>query len=120
MFWMLHLTGLVLWFGGLVALSLAPVRQGGEDPADRVRRSLNLGMAWPGFVLVLLGGLGLIHSVGMEVFSGGWFHVKLTLALVVLVLHILMSTGKLKGSWLAPVLVALVLAGFYLVYFRPF
>lgn len=121
MIWILHIAGLVLWFGGLVGVSLAPVRREGDEAIDRVRGLLFNCMAWPGFALTLLGGLGLIHQVGMVIFSsGGWFHVKLTLAALLLVLQIMLQLGKLGGRWVAPALVVALFAGLYLVHMRPF
>jgi uncharacterized membrane protein len=119
MLWILHLLGIVFWFGSLLAISLLPARGGGDHPADRAHGSLMSRLAWPGFAFMLLRGLGMMHSAAPGTL-GGWFHVKLTLALLLLVLQVLMMRGTLKGRWLTALINLFLVGALYLVKLRPF
>jgi len=111
----LHLLGVVLWLGGLAAAGLV---RGAEAPGQpSTRKRLLLWLTWPGFVLTLVGGIGL-WARATEL--GGWFHVKLTLAVVVLGLTVAMDRGRATGAWMTPVVVALAAAAIYLAELRPF
>ena len=111
----LHLLGVVLWLGGLAAAGLV---RGAEAPGQpSTRKRLLQGLAWPGFALALLGGIGL-WARATEL--GGWFHVKLTLAVLVLVLTYWLGRGRLQGAWVTPAVVALAAAAIFLAEVRPF
>jgi uncharacterized membrane protein len=111
----LHLLGVVLWLGGLAAAGLV---RGAEAPGQpSTRKRLLQGLAWPGFVLTLLGGIGL-WARATEL--GGWFHVKLTLAVVLLGLTFAMARGRVAGAWMTPAVVALAAVAIFLAEMRPF
>ncbi len=119
MLWILHLLGIVFWFGALLSISLLPARSEGDHPVDRAHQGLMGRLAWPGFAFMLVGGLGLMHSAAPGTLSG-WFHVKLTLAVLLLVLQLLMMRGKLKGSWLSALIALFLVGALFLVKLRPF
>lgn len=113
----LHLTGAVLWMGGLLAAGLV---RGPEQPGQpSTRRRLMSQLALPGFVLSLLAGLGLIMAAHPGTLTG-WFHVKLTLVAGLLALHILAARGRLGGAWLTPVVALLMVGVLSLAVLRPF
>jgi uncharacterized membrane protein len=111
----IHLLGVVLWLGGMAAAGLV---RGAESPGQSsTRKRLLNGLAWPGFILTLLGGVGLwMRATEL----GGWFHVKLTLAAVLLGLLGWMARGRASGAWITPVIVALAAVAITLAELRPF
>jgi hypothetical protein len=52
--------------------------------------------------------------------SDGWFHVKMTLVLILLALQILMAGGRLRGAWVTPVVGAVALGAIFLARTKPF
>jgi uncharacterized membrane protein len=89
---LLHLLGLVMWVGGLLAVSLMLSRVGGlskpevdgvVSSAAAVERTLSL----PGFLFALLAGLYLLLAADLssKPMKQGWMHIKLTLVFLGLV-----------------------------------
>ena len=116
--WVLHLAGVLLWVGGLMAAGL--MRGPSETGKSSTQRRLLMTMALPGLVLAVLGGLGLAMRGGHEVLTGGWFHAKLLIVVVLIVLHVLLAKGKLRGVWLTPVIGLLALVAIVLAHLKPF
>jgi uncharacterized membrane protein len=115
--WVLHILGVVLWLGALLAAGLVRGPEQPGQPSTR-RRVLNT-LALPGLVLTVLAGLGLMAHAHSGTLTG-WFHVKLTLAAVLVVLHVLMARGRLGGVWFTPVVGLLGLAAITLAHLKPF
>ncbi len=113
----LHLTGIVLWLGGLLSAGLV---RGPEQPGQpSTRRRLMTWLALPGLVLTLLGGLGLM-AVAHAGSLTGWFHAKLSVVAVLVVLHVLIARGRLGGAWLTPLVGLLMLVTLGLAVLKPF
>ncbi|MBX7137189.1 MAG: hypothetical protein K1X83_04325 [Oligoflexia bacterium] len=93
----LHIVGITLWFGGLIILSSMMRRvksmstEAGSELSAVFSRALRA-FVFGGCVLTVCTGLfQLVHGgVGMY-FSQGWFHSKLTLAIVAVVITVMLS-----------------------------
>ena len=100
--WLLgfHLIGVVLWMGGLLSFSRILGYHSKEAPAVRPRFSflegrLNHLVAVPGALLTIVFGLWLVIDHGAAWFRvASWLHWKLTLVVVTLVIHVVLSVKQ--------------------------
>ena len=89
-----HIIFIVTWFAGLFYLPRLFVYHAmSNDEASNERfkvmeRKLFYGIMNPGGILTILFGLWLIFGWGMGINSGGWFHVKMLLVLILIGYHI--------------------------------
>jgi putative membrane protein len=85
---------MVTWFAGLFYLPRLFVYHAMSDDETSnerfkvMERKLFYGIMNPGGVLTILFGLWLIFGWGMGINSGGWFHVKMLLVLILIGYHI--------------------------------
>lgn len=92
-----HLLGVILWMGGLLALSRILGYHCREDPSVRPRYSwlelrLDTMVAMPGAALTLLTGFLQIYLLGRDFFRvSAWLHHKLLLVIVMLVVHVVLT-----------------------------
>jgi uncharacterized membrane protein len=116
--WIVHIVGVVLWVGGLLAAAhLDGLR---EESAAPLRGRLLKTMALPGLVLALLGGVGLAVRGGHAVLQGGWFHTKLLAVALLIVVHVLLVKSRARGAWPLPAVGLLALAAVLLAHLKPF
>jgi len=91
-----HVVGLMLWVGGLICVSrmLIPFAKG-ESASAGVVAALNRSMhafIYPGFLITLLSGLYQLFERGASFYmKQGWFHTKLTLVVVLVVLSVMVA-----------------------------
>lgn len=89
----LHIFGLVLWVGGLLATTIVMARHAGEQSPEaraalgKVQRSMLRGFADPGALLTLLAGIMLITTNRAYYLHARWLHIKLVFVLAMIVLH---------------------------------
>ena len=89
----LHLPGMVLWVGGLLVTTLILASHAVESGAaaaaalTRAEQKVFRGFIHPGAAISVLTGLLLILS-GPFYMQAGWFHVKLFLAVILVVLDL--------------------------------
>jgi uncharacterized membrane protein len=98
----LHVIGLILWMGGLLAVLFATRVHSkiGRAAFGQVVNGLFSSLAHPGVVLVFASGILLIFLTP-ELLGQRWFHVKLALVLGVVVVHVLVfrtATGLAMGE----------------------
>lgn len=96
-----HLLGIVLWTGGLLAISRMAAYHTAEAPEVQPRFAwVEWRMYWlvtvPGMVITLITAAGLLATGPLPYGSLGWFRAKMVLVLLLLVLHALLHT-KLKA-----------------------
>lgn len=90
----LHIAAFAVWFAGLLALPwifAEHSREGdrtGMSRLGRIERTLFFGIASPAGVLAIVFGAALLFYG----FAGGWLHVKLTLIVPAVALHIYCGT----------------------------
>ncbi len=88
-----HVFGIVFWFGGLLATSMALTRHTQEDSAEartalaRLERIYLRGLADPGALLAILAGASLIMTNAPYYLHAPWLHIKLTFVLLLIGLH---------------------------------
>ena len=93
----LHLIGVVLWMGGLLAFSRILGYQSKELPSVRPRLTfiegrLNWLVAMPGALLTIVFGVWLAVQHGEVWFRVAlWMHYKLALVVVVAVIHVVLT-----------------------------
>ncbi len=132
----LHITGLVFWMAGFLALSrlLKIHAQTGaklDDASRRQIKGLAYGFLLAGFVLSTLTGLHQIGTSWEAFLRAGWFHAKATLLFILSLLSLLvflrakkyLETGKLSSSGLSAIHGAgslLLVVIIYLVKAKPF
>lgn len=103
----LHLLGVVLWVGGLLAMSRVLVAQAkepgpGREALGRLAGRFNV-LSLVGFVLTAGSGLYQLSLWGMEVFKRTrWMHHKLTAVLVLCAVHGVMWSTQAKWARLGP------------------
>lgn len=90
-----HLLAVIFWVGSLVSITrlLGVAQQLDGEPRARLTdgaRAIYRGVASSAMGVALLAGLGLMGLIP-GLFRAGWFHPKLTAALVMLVLHFLLG-----------------------------
>lgn len=96
-----HLLGVVLWTGGLLAISRMAAYHTVEAPEVQPRFAwVEWRMYWlvavPGLVITLITAAGLLSTGPLPYMSLGWFHAKLGLVVLLLVLHAVLHV-KLKA-----------------------
>ncbi len=101
----LHMLGVTLWIGGVVAVGLVGAMAAGEGKVLAAARHASLRVATPGMVMAFAGGLTMF-VMGIDAYkSAGWLHAKITLALIAAALSGVLS-GKLRkaaaGAEVAP------------------
>ena len=94
-----HVIFMVTWFAGLFYLPRLFVYHAMSDDEisnERFKimeRKLFYGIMTPGGVLTVVFGLWLVFGYGIGLDSGGWFHVKMLLVLILIGYHV--YCGKL-------------------------
>ena len=94
-----HIIFMVTWFAGLFYLPRLFVYHAMSDDEisnERFKimeRKLFYGIMTPGGVLTVVFGLWLVFGYGIGLDSGGWFHVKMLLVLILIGYHV--YCGKL-------------------------
>ena len=93
-----HVFGLVFWDSGLLMTTAALSQHTQETSAEarqalaRLERTFLRGMADPGAFLTLLAGIVLIATNASYYFRAPWLHLKLTLVVILIVLHWFVAT----------------------------
>lgn len=135
-----HVVGLVIWLGGLLDLTRLMGYHVKEDVAVQERLSwMEFRMFWfvatPGMLITVIMGLFLFfYGGGVETYlkGAGWFHAKLTLVCILLVIHFvfgkmlmqqraepkIVKAGKFKA--IHGVVGLLFISILILVFVRPF
>jgi uncharacterized membrane protein len=112
---LLHFAGFSLWVGGLVAMALLTM-SGVRNKAAGI-------LADTGALLVIA--TGVFNAIQRGLFKVPWMHVKLTLVVILIVVHAMLRVRMRKGrpgsgSGLLAAAVLLVVAIQYVVVFQPF
>ncbi len=103
-----HLVGVVLWMGGLLTFSRVLGYHAREAPSVRPRYTwlegrLNYLVTIPGAVLTIGCGLWLIDIYGAAWFKVAlWMHIKLTLVMIVIAIHIVLTLKQRQVGRRAP------------------
>lgn len=90
----IHIIFMVTWFAGLFYLPRLFVYHAMSDDSvsnERFKimeRKLFYGIMTPGAVITVIFGLWLIFGYGLGINSGGWFHAKMALVVVLIGYHI--------------------------------
>ena len=98
----LHVFGLVLWVGGLLATTIIMRYRSIQTPGEahpalmRLEKILLRGMADPGALFTILGGMILIASNSSYYLHARWLHIKLTFVVLLIGLHWIIGTRS-KG-----------------------
>lgn len=98
-----HIIFMVTWFAGLFYLPRLFVYHAMSDDQisnDRFKimeRKLFYGIMTPGGVLTAVFGIWLVWGYGMGIGSGGWFHAKMALVLLLIAYHV--YCGKLVADF---------------------
>ena len=100
----LHLLGGVMWISGLFAMSRALLAQAKDGGPGRPALGALAGkfhiMALLGAVLTILSGLNQLFLWGMAAFrQARWMHHKLTVIIVLLVIHVMIWTTQRKWAF---------------------
>jgi protoporphyrinogen IX oxidase len=88
-----HLFGVVLWVSGLLVTSMSLTRHTQEASSEarqalaRLERIFLRGLADPGALLAILGGISLISTNSSYYLHAPWLHIKLTFVLLLIGLH---------------------------------
>lgn len=89
-----HIIFMVTWFAGLFYLPRLFVYHAMSDDAASnerfkvMERKLFYGIMTPGGVLTVVFGLWLVFAYGAGLNSGGWFHAKMALVLLLIAYHV--------------------------------
>jgi uncharacterized membrane protein len=99
-----HVLGAMIYGGGLLVVAkmlagLARVDPKARPPAAAALRRVYLGLVFPGLLVLLLAGLhtAFMDPAGAEYLKQPWFHMKLTVALLILIVDHMMVGRPLKG-----------------------
>jgi protoporphyrinogen IX oxidase len=98
----LHVFGLVLWVGGLLGTTILMRYHSVQSPGKGHQALTQLeniflrGMADPGALFTILGGMILIASNSSYYLHARWLHIKLTFVILLIGLHWLIGTRS-KG-----------------------
>ncbi len=92
--WLLvvHIVGIVMWVGGLMIVTLIFAQHTQETSPEasasltRLEGKLFKSMAGPGALLTLISGVGLIATNRQDLHAP-WLHLKLSLVLILIILH---------------------------------
>jgi protoporphyrinogen IX oxidase len=88
-----HIFGIVLWIGGLVMTTVLLAQHARETSPQalaaltRLEKKSMRAMADPGALLAILAGILLIHSNPSYYMRAPWLHIKLTIVIILIVLH---------------------------------
>lgn len=98
----LHVFSLLFWVGSLVSITRVLAAGQGESDAVRARlagtaRRIYRAVASPWMGIATLTGLGMIGVMHGAYFRFGWFHGKLTVAIVMLALHFVLGS-RVRGA----------------------
>lgn len=136
--WIVHVFGIIVWMGGLMLLTrLLAMHSRAADPARQrelgeVEKRVFGGSVLPGLLFALVGGIWGLIAYTPDSLKQGWFHAKLTIAVIFVAISfycmykmldfsreqptgpssLLMSLHGLGGL--------LLLAVLFLIRFRPF
>jgi uncharacterized membrane protein len=93
----LHVFSLLFWVGSLVSITRVMAAADGEPDAVRARlaataRKIYRSVASPWMGIATLTGLGMVAVMRGAYFRYGWFHGKLTVAIVMLALHFVLGS----------------------------
>lgn len=104
-----HVFGVVFWVSGLLVTSMSLTRHTQEASPEarqalaRLERIFLRGLADPGALLAILGGIGLISTNSSYYLHAPWLHIKLTFVVLLIGLHGLVAvrtkrfaTGRLQ------------------------
>lgn len=134
----LHIIFMVTWFAGLFYLPRLFVYHAMSDDAisnERFKvmeRKLFHGIMTPGAVLTALFGLWLVFAYQMGIGTGGWFHAKMALVVVLIAYHVWCGKllkdfkhdrnrhGHVFYRWFNEFPVLILIAAVILVVVRPF
>ncbi len=101
-----HLLGMVLWSGGLLTVSRMAAYHTAETPEVQPRLAWVEGrLYWlvtvPGAIITLITAAGLVANSPVTYAGQGWFHGKMMLVALLIVLHTVMHI-KLKDLKMHP------------------
>jgi len=101
-----HMLGIILWSGGLLGISRMAAYHVAEEAAVQPRFAWVEGrMYWlvavPGAIIATLTAFGLLMTSGIAYGGQGWFHGKMMLVGLLIVLHLVLHV-KLKALKEAP------------------
>jgi putative membrane protein len=88
-----HVFGIVFWVSGLLVTSMSLTRHTQEESPEarqalaRLERIFMRGLADPGALLAILGGISLISTNSSYYLHAPWMHIKLTFVLMLIGLH---------------------------------
>ena len=88
-----HIFGVVFWVSGLLVTSMSLTRHTQEVSPEarqalaRLERIFLRGLADPGALLAILGGISLISTNSSYYLHAPWMHIKLTFVLMLIGLH---------------------------------
>ncbi len=134
----LHIIFMVTWFAGLFYLPRLFVYHAmSDDEVSNERfkimeRKLFHGIMTPGAALTVLFGLWLVIAYGLGLNSGGWFHAKMALVVLLIAYHIWCGKllkdfkndrnrrGHVFYRWFNEFPVLVLIAAVILVVVRPF
>lgn len=93
----LHVFSLLFWVGSLVSITRVMASAEGEPEAVRARlaataRKIYRTVSSPWMGVATLAGLGMVAVMNGVYFRYGWFHGKLTAAIVMLALHFVLGS----------------------------
>jgi putative membrane protein len=89
-----HIIFMVTWFAGLFYLPRLFVYhamtedQAGNERFKIMERKLFYGIMTPGAVLTVVFGLWMVFGYGMGLGTGGWFHAKMMLVMILIAYHV--------------------------------
>ena len=88
-----HMLGMVFWVSGLLVTSMSLTRHTQEASSEarqalaRLERIFLRGLADPGALLAILGGISLIATNSSYYLHAPWLHIKLTFVVMLIGLH---------------------------------
>ena len=96
-----HLLGMILWTGGLLTVSRMAAYHTAEASVVKPRLAWVEGrLYWlvtvPGMIITLITAMGILSASPLPYGDFGWFHTKMGLVALLLILHGVMHV-KLKG-----------------------
>jgi putative membrane protein len=123
-----HLLGLAMWVGSMLALAFVLAARAGERDAAMADRLTDLAkkigrVADGGVTFVLAGGIAMLATNFHGYMTQPWMHAKLTAVLLLLGAHGFLRAKTKRGgavpAAIVPVVVLLALAIIALVVFKP-
>jgi len=142
MAWIFHVVGVILWVGGLLLMNrrLGYLMKAASDPSMQaafpkliaMEKRMHKLVIIPGFLLTILAGLHSLMAYNQASLSMGWFHAKMTIAVIFLGLQVftVKKLGEMERNppkAYTPIYTIihgisglLLLAVLFLIRFRPF